>query len=85
MKFYIEDKNSNVYWNKIEDYKLAAIYYDYYNVIFYKNGKTHNTKNVAYIRRDGYKTFCLNDKYFGDQNDFTKHSWRKFVKLQAFL
>ncbi len=26
-----------------------------------------------------------NGKYYGDQNDFTKKSWRKFVKIQAFL
>jgi hypothetical protein len=80
MKFYIAGS-----WLKIRAYNLTAIYNDHFNVIFYKNGKTHNTKNVAYIRRDGYKTFCLNDKYFGDQNYFTKKSWRKFVKLQAFL
>jgi hypothetical protein len=31
------------------------------------------------------KPFWLNSIYYSNQNDFTERSWRRFVKLQAFL
>ena len=86
MKFYRDMNNYDDYWNKIRNNKLNAILLDYYNaVLFYKNGKENNTKNASYIAKSGYKQFCLNDKDYGTNNDFTKESWRRFVKLQAFL
>ena len=86
MKFY-KDTNSWTYdfWNKIVNNKLTATYINSYTSIFLKNGLINNPKNVAYIRFDGYKEFWLNGKIYGDENDFTKSSWRKFTKLQAFL
>ena len=54
-------------------------------VYFYKNGKYHNSKNAAIINYIGYKEFSLNDEYYGDEYDFTKQSWRRFVKLKFFL
>ena len=80
MKFYKEG-----YWNKIRINNLDAIYHDYYNVIFYKNGIISNSKNAAFIEINEYKEFYLNDKDYGDENSFTKKSWRKFAKLQVFL
>ena len=93
MKFY-NDKKKNDLWSKIMTNKLSAIYT--YNTIkkntyvyFYKNGQDHNTKNAACIRYDNrfnrFKQFYLHGKHYGNQNDFTKSSWRKFVKLQVFL
>jgi hypothetical protein len=84
MKFY-RDKKAIYYSDRIKFNNLTAIYTQYSFVIFYKNGKIHNTKNTAFIRYDGVKQFHLNDKYCGCQYDFTKKSWRRFVKLQAFL
>jgi predicted phosphohydrolase len=86
MKFYKDKINGNhSYWNKIIINKLNAIYCSSFSVHFYKNGMKHNTKNPAYIRFDRYKTFYLNDKSYGNQDKFTKKSWRKFIKLQVFL
>ena len=86
MKFY-RDRDTYRYWHIIENNKLSAIfYYDFTKAVsFFKNGKIHNNKNAAYIAKSGYKQFCLNDKRYGTTNHFTKQSWRKFVKLQAFL
>ncbi len=82
MKFYKDNFNWR-YRDKIRRNKLTAIYIN--NIIaFYKNGKLHNNKNVAYISIYGTKEFFLNDKYYRT-NTFTKHSWRKFAKLQVFL
>ena len=78
MKFYIKYKSS-----KIRSDKLTCIYTEYNAIWIFKNGKGHNYKNAAYI--DGiYKQFFLNGKCYGTQNDFTKQSWRRFVKLQLF-
>ncbi len=82
MKFY-KDKYGLFYWYKILYRKLTAIYYND-KIVFYKNGKFNNNKNVAYID-DRIKSFCLDGKVYGTENDFNKKSWRKFVKLQAFL
>ena len=80
MKFY---KNKN-YYNFIVNNNLAAIYSNTHNniIMFFKKGEAHNTKNAAYIS-DGYKSFYLNGEYYS--NKFTKESWRRFCKLQAFL
>ena len=68
--------------------KKDAIYYTFvynHHIVFYKNGMLHNAKNAAYINDLGYKQFVLNDECYGNNNDFTKKSWRRFVKMQAFL
>jgi hypothetical protein len=84
MKFYI-DKFNSYYWGKIYYGKLISIYQSTFkNILFYKYGIRHNIKNAAYIN-NVYKEFVLNDKYYGNQYTFTKESWRRFVKLQAFL
>jgi hypothetical protein len=82
MKFY-KDKYSYGYCDKIINNNLTIMYSNIY-IYFYKNGKNHNTKNAAFISNK-YKEFRLNGKYYGNTNDFTKQSWRRFVKLQAFL
>ncbi len=91
MKFYINNDYNNIcpYWEKIIDNKLNAVYSTYssyyYNIIiFYKNGERHNAKNASY-NSIKYKDFYLNGKHYGSKNKFTKESWRRFVKLQAFL
>jgi hypothetical protein len=85
MKFYTENKHSYVYWNKIADYKLTAIYFSK-SIWFLKDGKSHNNKNSCFIKYDGsYNDFYLNGIYYGDHNKFNKISWRRFVKLQVFL
>jgi hypothetical protein len=85
MKFYRDMNNYDDYWNKIFNNNLTAIYYNSFAIKFFKNGKENNTKNASYIAKSGYKQFYLNDKCYGDDEDFTKESWRRFVKLQAFL
>jgi hypothetical protein len=89
MKFYADKGFWNL-WNKIINNNLTCIYYDSIAVRFFKNGNFHNSKNAAYINYSNYKQFkqfCLNGKLYGDNDDddFTKCSWRKFTKLQAFL
>ena len=87
MKFY-KDKRF-YYWNKIEGNKLNAIHLDGCVsgcIRFLKSGELCNNKNAAYVQGiSGYKSFYLDGKHYGDENDFTKQSWRKFFKLQAFL
>ena len=83
MRFY-KFINSLYYRNKIKDNNLTAIYTDYNSVTFYVNGKFNNFKNAAYVTNYGSKQFCLNHISYG-YNNFTKQSWRKFVKLKAFL
>ncbi len=85
MKFY-RDKKNTYYWHKIYSNNLTAIYSRDF-IMFFKNGIKHNTKNAVYISdyKYIYKEFYLNDKCYGYNDDFTKKSWRKFVKLKAFL
>ena len=84
MKFYKD--NTNIYsFNEMNHNKLTYVYCNKITVQFIKNGKNHNFKNMGYIVNNTTKWFYLYGKYFGNQNDFTKSSWRKFAKLQAFL
>ncbi len=82
MKFY---KKQDYVPTFIFDQKLTAIYSHAEYVQFFKNGMYHNPKNADIIDNYGNKDFSLNDKVYGDQDKFTKKSWRRFVKLQAFL
>jgi hypothetical protein len=86
MKFYI-DKINRYFWGIIFKNKLTAIY-NYSNKLFYvhffKNGKRHNSKNAAYINGI-YKSYYLNGESCGYEYNFTKKSWRRFVKMQTFL
>ncbi len=84
MKFYRE-KEAGVYFSKIKDNKFSAIYSDSEFFQFFKNGKYHNIKNAASIYKISYKDFYLNGVIYGNESHFTKQSWRKFVKLKAFL
>ena len=85
MKFYKDKINGHYsYWHKIYNRKLTAIHSDE-SVRFIKNGRYSNSKNAAFIKYNGVKDFCLNNKDYSTNNDFTKESWRRFVKLQAFL
>jgi hypothetical protein len=69
----------------IFDSKLTAIYCDIASTFFYTNGYENNIKNASYISKNDYKEFSLNGKCYGNKYNFTKQSWRRFVKLQAFL
>ena len=85
MKFY-KDYFCRQFWRNIFNDKLTCVYFDdeYKGIIFYKNGKEHNTKNAAYFKNT-IKEFRLNDKFYGNHRDFNKKSWRSFLKLQVFL
>ncbi len=85
MKFY-KYINYNKYINStyIKTKKITCIYINRMIVYFYKNGMYHNSKNAAIIEVL-YKEFCLNEEYYGDEYNFTKQSWRRFVKMKAFL
>jgi hypothetical protein len=87
MRFYRDIINSKLYFYYIKFSKLTCIHFDEQNkaIVFYKNGNYHNTKNAAYICFNRYKSFSLNNKCYGYEDNFTKLSWRKFTKLQAFL
>jgi hypothetical protein len=89
MKFYRDYYYHGFYFSKIESNKLTAVYYctdmNIINIIFFKNAKEHNNKNASFINHFKYKEFRLNNEFYGNYNDFTKHSWRRFTKLQAFL
>jgi hypothetical protein len=93
MKFYRDNYSwCNYNFIKIEN-KLTAIYYHFYSlnlyhIVFFKDGKNHNIKNASTIHNNGFEEFCLNNKYYGNDYNFTKHSWRKFVrelKLKVFI
>ncbi len=85
MKFYRENNKTVDYWNKTKANKLTCIYCNSTDTSFYKNGLCHNNENAAYLYYNRYKEFRLNGKYYGNSNEFTKLSWRRFVKMQAFL
>ena len=86
MKFYRNKAiGLFIHLDIIKNNKLTAIYMDNFGGDFFKDGLRHNSKNAAYIRYDGYKQFYLNNKCYGDEDDFTKQSWRRFVKMQVFL
>lgn len=82
MKFY-KDKTF-YYWALILINKSNAIINHKSEIRFFKNGLEHNFKNAA-LSYGFCKHFFLNGKNYGDQYEFTKESWRKFVKLQVFL
>jgi hypothetical protein len=88
MKFYkdniIYDFYKQIYKNKLTAICNYIAYHHNY-IWFFKNGKVHNTKNIAYIIDNNYKHFYLHGKDYGNQNDFNKKLWRRFVKLRAFL
>ena len=84
MKFY-RNKSSKKYYVKIQILKLNAIFRNEKYVLFFKKGSYHNDKNASYVDKNEYKSFCLNGTSYGNQDNFTKESWRRYVKLQAFL
>jgi hypothetical protein len=86
MKFYVDKDFWNL-WSKIINNNLTCVHCDSIAIRFFKNGNFHNSKNASYSNYSNYKEFCLNGKLYGDNDDddFTKQSWRKFVKLKAFL
>ena len=84
MKFYSDKNNNNYHLGKIRLRKLTSIYIDNIGIDFFKNGKRHNSKNAACIDCK-FKQFYLNGQSYGYEYNFTKQSWRRFVKLQAFL
>lgn len=84
MKFYIDKKGTN-YFNHIIKKNITCIYSTYYNFIrVFANGYANNDKNAAVISNN-HKEFFLNGIFYGNHLDFTKNSWRKFVKLKVFL
>ena len=83
MKFY-NDKKFDFYRIKILKNNLTSICHNDAYICFFKNGEAHNYKNACYINILGLKQFCLNNMSYGYNNDFTKKSWRRFVKLQVF-
>jgi hypothetical protein len=85
MKFY-NDKYSNIsyYWNKIMTFEIEGIINSVGITWIFKNGVLNNTKNAS-VSDGKNKSFYLNGRFYGYGLDFTKQSWRRFVKLQAFL
>ncbi len=92
ISYYKEISNNKL--TAIYHYKSKNSYVQFFKsysniIIFFKNGKYHNNKNFAHISNTEVKEFYSNGKLYGkvygDQIDFDKKSWRKFVKLQVFL
>ena len=52
--------------------------------IWYKNGVCHREDGPAREYYDGDKEWYLNHKYYGENNDFTVESWKRFVKTLIF-
>ena len=82
MKFY----RDNNYHNKIYNNNLSACYFDSEDeeILFFSNGYLHNFKNAAYVTKS-WKSFYLNGDFCDTSWNITKKSWRRFVKLKAFL
>jgi hypothetical protein len=90
MKFYKNNKKNN--------YK-TYITQNLSEIIFTKEEMWHNEKDASYIGHTtqlwdsdkgklvehSFKLFYLNGKFYGNENDFTKKSWRRFVKMKVFL
>ena len=74
-----------IFYMKYMIKKITAILSLSFAVLFYKNGERHNDKNGAHIGLNNFAGFWLNGFWHGYNTNFTKESWRKFVKLQAFL
>jgi hypothetical protein len=91
MKFYKEDPDYDEIYYEIISNKFTAIISSKNLatndscVYFFKKGLLHNNKNAAYIDEKKRQQFCLNDKCYGHKDDFAKESWRRFVKMQAFI
>jgi hypothetical protein len=85
MKFYAFNKRKNFYLAIIKNKKLTAIYSDSFAVDFFKDGLRSNCKEAAHIRSDRFKEYFFNEIYYGNSQYFTKKSWRRFIKLRAFL
>ena len=51
---------------------------------WYKNGFLHREDGPAIEYADGKKDWYLDDKCYGDDDDFTNDSWIKFVKTLIF-
>ncbi len=84
MKFYRYGHYVNSSY--LERKKITCIYINNSTIIFFKNGKYHNNKNVAYFNYfNNFKEFWLNGKIYGTEYKFTKQSWRRFFKMQTFL
>jgi hypothetical protein len=82
MKFYREKTIDAYYWGKILFNKIEAIYNSCNIIWILKNGVLHNTKNASNYNGKN-KSFYLNGKCYGD--NFTKESWRRFIKMQVFI
>ena len=96
MKFYKNSKNNK---NNKKDNCKTYIFQNLSEIIFKKDEMWHNEKDASYIGsmtkfwdsdkgklvENCHKLFYLNGKFYGTEKDFSKKSWRKFVKLKAFL
>ncbi len=86
MKFYITKFKCTPKKIKKIDAILLKIKKGFTVTIFFKNGKVHSSKKGAVILSYCNDiNFYLNGNYYGNQYNFTKKSWRKFVKMQVFL
>ena len=86
MKFYKKELPNKYYNNKKAGLNINIINQDEDNdVLFIKRMLYHNLKNAAISNGYDKKEFWLNGKYYGNGNDFTKKSWRKFAKFHVFL
>ena len=52
------------------------------HVIYYLNGEYHREDGPAVEWADDDKSWWLNDKHYGYDDDFTNESWIRFVKLE---
>lgn len=94
----IEYKELNHFeWASLKDEERIGYFKIFYNpeCFYYKNNDFHNEYGPAYTEYyneymigEDIEEYYLYDKYFGNQNDFTKESWAKFaakyIKLRAF-
>ena len=51
---------------------------------WFKNGKRHREEGPAIEYFWGSKEWYLNGKFYGDDDDFTNESWKKFIKTLMF-
>ena len=91
MKFYKDIDNYTYYWEIIFN-KLNAVYirsstlfYTKTMFLMFNYGLLYSIKNIASINYNYDKNFYLNGKYYGNQYNFNKKSWRRLVKLKCFI
>lgn len=81
----LEDGTIRTYKNgKLHSENEPAIIGANGNKIWCINGFWHRENGPAFLSLNGDKAWYYKDTCYGDNNDFTINSWKRFIKLMVF-